>query len=191
MARDERELTAERGAVYGHPLDDFGRVALIKQAVAECPDPEVRHALEMIGVKLARLVTTPDHQDTIDDIKGYAECINMIHAERRLRGQKKSFVKTGLPAPSWRSYPIPSLGDTPLGEGDDEEPVCARCHSPDHHVSDCPDIGMHEGIPEPKCMQRKAETLPDGVKTWCCDLCHKSGVGVPMSTPCLKGREQG
>lgn len=81
----DQRLTAERGKVYGHPLDDFTRIAKIKEALSGCQDPQVRHALEMIGVKLCRLTETPDHQDSIDDIKGYAECINMIHKERRVR----------------------------------------------------------------------------------------------------------
>lgn len=80
------EITQKRGANYGHPMDDFQRASLIKQAVQDCPDPEVRHALEMIGVKLARLVHTPDHLDSIIDIAGYARTIAMIHDERAKRG---------------------------------------------------------------------------------------------------------
>jgi hypothetical protein len=78
-----QSITNERGGVYGHPADDFARVNLIKEAVRECPDPEVRHALEMIGVKLARLVETPDHLDSAVDIAGYARTIVMIN-ERSL-----------------------------------------------------------------------------------------------------------
>lgn len=83
---DVAKLTTERGRAYGHPLDDFKRVSAGKDVLAACPDPEVRHALEMIWVKMCRLVITPDHADSIDDIAGYAETIHMIHAERERRG---------------------------------------------------------------------------------------------------------
>ena len=82
-----KTLTEERGAVYGHPLDDFRRNAAAYEALDECKDVEVRHALSMVWVNVCRLVETPDHQDSIDDIKGYAETINMIHAERVRRGE--------------------------------------------------------------------------------------------------------
>ena len=91
-----KELTEDRGKIYGHPLDDFNRVAKMKEALADCPDPEVRHALEMIAVKLCRLVQTPDHQDSIDDIKGYAETINMIHEERQHREHPTLPFKDGV-----------------------------------------------------------------------------------------------
>lgn len=80
-------ITDRRGGDYGHPLDDFAKVSAIKGAVASCPDPEVRHALEMIGVKLARLAETPDHLDSIIDIAGYARCIAMILDERAARAE--------------------------------------------------------------------------------------------------------
>jgi len=42
-----------------------------------------RVALGLIWLKMCRLIETPDHKDTIDDIAGYAETIHMIHAERK------------------------------------------------------------------------------------------------------------
>lgn len=71
-------VTQDRGKVYGHPADDFARAAHLKSAVAACPDPRVRHALEMILVKIARLTTTPDHLDSWIDIAGYARTAVMI-----------------------------------------------------------------------------------------------------------------
>jgi hypothetical protein len=67
-----QKVTQQRGEIYGHPADDFAKANAIKAAVAECRDPLVRHALEMIAVKMARLVNTPDHLDSLIDIAGYA-----------------------------------------------------------------------------------------------------------------------
>lgn len=71
-------VTDERGAVYGHPKIDFGRAAELKATVSECPDPLARHALEMICVKIARLIQTPNHLDSWVDIAGYARTGVMV-----------------------------------------------------------------------------------------------------------------
>jgi hypothetical protein len=78
-------LTKVRADKYGHPLDNFRRIAAGKLIISECKDPEVRHALDEVWVKVCRLIETPDHVDSIDDIGGYAETIHMIHAEREVR----------------------------------------------------------------------------------------------------------
>lgn len=83
-------LCDERGAQYGHPLDDFAIAQMIKDAVRSCPHPEVRHALEMIGVKMARLCSTPSHTDSVVDIAGYARTIVMIIDEEERRDAEKS-----------------------------------------------------------------------------------------------------
>lgn len=85
MDKNTQTLTDERGAIYGHPLDDFARIAKMKAPLQECTDLEVRHALEMILVKISRLIETPDHKDSIADIQGYAHCITKIHEERAKR----------------------------------------------------------------------------------------------------------
>ena len=79
----------ERSATYGHPLDSFRRVAQIKQAVSACPDAALRHALEMIGVKMSRLVTTPNHFDSWVDIAGYARAAVMILDAYPKKGRPK------------------------------------------------------------------------------------------------------
>lgn len=71
-------LTTERGKVYGHPKVDFDRAARLKAVVAECKDPLARHALEMICVKLARLIETPNHLDSACDLAGYARTLVMV-----------------------------------------------------------------------------------------------------------------
>ena len=82
-------ITQNRGAAYAHPLDDFQRIELMKQALRCCGDPEVRHALEMIAVKLSRLCvcppSNPAYIDSLIDISGYARTIAMINDERITR----------------------------------------------------------------------------------------------------------
>jgi hypothetical protein len=72
------DITQRRGDVYGHPADHFARIAQIKAGVADCQNPLIKHALEMIAVKMARLVASPDHVDSLIDIAGYARCAAMI-----------------------------------------------------------------------------------------------------------------
>ena len=65
-------VTKERGKDYGHPADDFARVAGFKKLIADCDDPLLRHVLEMIEVKVSRLVENPYHFDSWLDVAGYA-----------------------------------------------------------------------------------------------------------------------
>lgn len=73
-----QRVTDQRGQVYGHPRLDFGRVDRLKSVVAECRHPLARHAMEMICVKMARLIETPDHLDSWLDIAGYARTGVMV-----------------------------------------------------------------------------------------------------------------
>ena len=73
-----QKVTQQRGSVYGHPKTDFGRASRMKAVVAECKDPLMRHVLEMICVKVARLIETPGHLDSLIDIAGYARTGVMV-----------------------------------------------------------------------------------------------------------------
>jgi hypothetical protein len=67
-----QRVTQDRGDVYGHPLENFGRSQALKALVKDCSDVACREALEQICVKIARLCRTPDHVDSWVDIAGYA-----------------------------------------------------------------------------------------------------------------------
>lgn len=67
-----KHLMAERGARYGEPATNFRRIALIWEAILGQPVSPEQVGLCMLGVKLARLVHTPDDPDSLKDLAGYA-----------------------------------------------------------------------------------------------------------------------
>ena len=69
----------DRQQVYGHPADDFAKVAKMSEPIIESSiDPRLKHALYMMQVKIARLLNTPDHTDSVVDIAGYANTYAMV-----------------------------------------------------------------------------------------------------------------
>lgn len=68
----------DRQGVYGHPIKDFTKVASLTKPILESDiDPVLKHSLYMIQVKIARLLETPGHRDSIVDIAGYANTYAM------------------------------------------------------------------------------------------------------------------
>jgi|TARA_R110000787_G_scaffold269501_1_gene376317 hypothetical protein len=76
-----KDITDVRGLDYGPPEEAFDKISTMKTLVHECKNPAVRHALEMICVKLVRLCNSYDHLDSVIDIAGYARTIAMILEE--------------------------------------------------------------------------------------------------------------
>lgn len=71
--------TQDRQDVYGHPIDDFNKIAHMGKPILESNiDPALKHALYMIQVKIARLLNTPFHGDSVVDIAGYANTYAMV-----------------------------------------------------------------------------------------------------------------
>jgi hypothetical protein len=86
---------AERQAVYGHPADDFKKIAIMTvPIVASEIDPRLKHALYMLQVKIARLLNTPDHIDSVVDIAGYANTYAMV-LEKIKEENKDETIGTG------------------------------------------------------------------------------------------------
>lgn len=75
---DIASITATRGETYGHPADNFALIVRLKGAVEGCKDAEMRHVLEQLCVKMARLVQSPAHYDSWLDIAGYAKTALMV-----------------------------------------------------------------------------------------------------------------
>ena len=69
----------DRQEIYGHPADDFRKVAIMTQPILRSDiEPELKHALYMCQVKIARLLNTPYHIDSVIDLAGYANTYAMI-----------------------------------------------------------------------------------------------------------------
>lgn len=82
LAEADEIAGTNRSRDYGHPLANHRRIAEIwnvqlekKLAVPLTPGDV---ATLMIGLKLARLVNSPNHRDSFIDICGYAKCWDMI-----------------------------------------------------------------------------------------------------------------
>jgi len=74
-----RLTNQDRQEAYGHPADDFAKVAALTQPILDSDiDPRLKHALYMIQVKIARLLNTPDHTDSMVDIAGYINTYSMV-----------------------------------------------------------------------------------------------------------------
>ena len=91
-------LTAERGRVYGHPQEDFERVAAMTAPLADCQDVVLRHVLYMIIVKICRLIVTPAHEDSWLDIVGYARTAAMVLDRRNAKVQRPNYRPEELDA---------------------------------------------------------------------------------------------
>lgn len=85
-ARFDKDLiqavNVERQRDYGHPAHHFALASQIKEAVKACPDPEMRHILEVLADKMARLVNSPSHYDSWLDVAGYARTAMMVMDHR-------------------------------------------------------------------------------------------------------------
>lgn len=78
------EAISDRGADYGGVWENHERIAVIWTALIGIQIEPEQVAMMMAGVKLARLASSPDHQDSWVDLAGYAatgsECLHVRQA---------------------------------------------------------------------------------------------------------------
>lgn len=78
----QRLVHGDRGAAYGHPIDDYTRTGRMWGAILGLPDIDPRLCcLMMAAVKISREVNAPKRDNRVD-LAGYAECAQMV-AERQ------------------------------------------------------------------------------------------------------------
>ncbi|MEO5351393.1 MAG: DUF6378 domain-containing protein [Magnetococcus sp. YQC-3] len=84
MLAEVQAVLEARQAVYGSPVDNFKTQATRWcQHMPQFKDPEAEFgplqvAFCMMDAKMARLISTPDHYDSLLDIIGYAVCAQDI-----------------------------------------------------------------------------------------------------------------
>ena len=88
-----RLVIGDRGAMYGHPIEDFGRSAGMINALLgaklNAPLVEEDIAKLMICVKLSREQNRPK-RDNVVDLAGYAITLEMVKEERARRESEKA-----------------------------------------------------------------------------------------------------
>ncbi len=77
------EVIKERGENYDHPLPNHERIAALWSVVLGTTVTPLQVVQCMIAVKLARLIATPEHRDSLVDLCGYAACAEQIIGSRR------------------------------------------------------------------------------------------------------------
>lgn len=80
----QRLVHGDRGAAYGHPIDDYTRTGRMWGAILGISDIDPRICcLMMAAVKISREVNAPKRDNRVD-LAGYAECAQMV-AERQAK----------------------------------------------------------------------------------------------------------
>ena len=78
----QRLVHGNRGADYGHPIDDYTRTGRMWGAILGIPDIDPRTACLMMAVMKVSREVNKHKRDNLTDLAGYAECAQMV-AERQ------------------------------------------------------------------------------------------------------------
>jgi len=91
----QRLTSGGRQDEYGHPYADFARIAALWSPLLGVPVTSQQVGLCMIALKMARLCHSAFHRDSLIDIAGYANCLDMIHqrAEEISNGRPSNNLK--------------------------------------------------------------------------------------------------
>lgn len=74
----EELVNGKRQADYGHPKVNMKRIARIWSGILDIDVTPEQVALCMVGLKLARLVHSPEHEDTQVDMMGYLKVLQRL-----------------------------------------------------------------------------------------------------------------
>lgn len=81
MISEATSIVDDREAIYGSPKENFEYIACLWTAFLGVTISTESVGHMMILLKIARLVKTPGHHDSLVDIAGYAECLRQIGEE--------------------------------------------------------------------------------------------------------------
>jgi hypothetical protein len=80
-----------RGQHYGNVYENHKRIAEIWSIILGIKILTEQVPLMMVGLKVARLIETPDHQDSIIDLAGYAATLSeCVEEKKKNQNQTKS-----------------------------------------------------------------------------------------------------
>lgn len=82
LAEAEQATTKTRRDEYGHPFDNFTQIAAEWSLELGVPVTAEQVGRMMIRLKMVRLRHNPNHRDSLLDIAGYANCLEMIRERR-------------------------------------------------------------------------------------------------------------
>ena len=74
--------TGDRNKSYGDPYDNLQRTANIWKEILGCDVSASQVALCMVGIKIARLVETPNHLDSFVDGAAYMAIAGEVYKEK-------------------------------------------------------------------------------------------------------------
>lgn len=134
-------VNTDRNAAYGHPLQDFQRVAVIWSGILNQLVTPEQVGQCLIGLKLARHCYQST-RDSLVDIAGYAECLDLIaQAKEPPCPPQEIIVPTAEPccAQSEDTSPVPTATPSPSAAVRESSEICPSCQMflPKHQDS-CP-----------------------------------------------------
>lgn len=127
-------VTGPRNGDYGHPKQDFMRIAVIWSGILNTIVTPEQVGLCMIGVKLAR-ESYQHKRDSLVDIAGYAECLQQIADAKEAECPPSAPLVETSSSKSEGTLPVPSA--TSSSKGVVREGPCPTCDAPDHPNHHC------------------------------------------------------
>ena len=122
-------VQGSRNEAYGHPLQDFQRVAVIWSGILNVLVTPEQVGLCLAGLKLAR-EAYQHKRDHLIDLAGYADCLQQIADTKELPPWPTS-APSAAPPPSPSAYtssaPTATVSPTPAARAAQETcPTCQR-----------------------------------------------------------------